>query len=501
MDAPGAHCHPHPEGNVPDVLIILALSAAIIALAAIAAVYSSVIPALKARHRKREMFAVDAVDRHVGGTAEQLVAVERTYPLRAQADLQGFIDAALRNALHIRAQHGLTSRWGHQPMSMVQVLTHDENTGARLGQLIWNSIDTGGDKRMPVIDSATLWLGELDGSPVALLYAPVEQYGIKNGWRLALAVPPGLAASERVEQFFAAVDQALARSACYRGKVLSLTSAGCGPAQASGIITVHRFSPIAGDELILPAATLAAIERNVVQHARHAAALAARGQSAKKGILLHGPPGTGKTHCIRWLAGAMPGHTILIISAEQVLFLDEYMALARLLQPALVVIEDVDLIARERSQQSSPGTESLLNKLLNMMDGLNEDAQITFVLTTNRPDDIEPAIASRPGRVDQAILVPMPDQACRRRLLALYGKGAQIDEAAAADIVRRTEGASAAFIKELLRRSSLCAEMRKPGAPVSGADIDSALEELIGVGGSISLKLLGAAGIGGAEGP
>jgi ATP-dependent 26S proteasome regulatory subunit len=97
----------------------------------------------------------------------------------------------------------------------------------------------------------------------------------------------------------------------------------------------------------------------------------------------------------------LPGHTTLIITAEQVAFLSVYMNLARLLQPALVVIEDVDLIARDRHEMAGPCEESLLNKLLDEMEGLKEDADILFVLTTNRPEQLEAALAGRPGRVDR----------------------------------------------------------------------------------------------------
>ena len=116
--------------------------------------------------------------------------------------------------------------------------------------------------------------------------------------------------------------------------------------------------------------------------------LRALGQSTRKGILLYGPPGTGKTHTIRYLASNLPGHTTLIITAAQVALLAQYMNLARLLQPAIVVIEDVDLIARDRTQMG-PCEESLLNGLLNQMDGLKEDADILFILTTNRPEQLE----------------------------------------------------------------------------------------------------------------
>ena len=99
-----------------------------------------------------------------------------------------------------------------------------------------------------------------------------------------------------------------------------------------------------------------------------------------------------------------------MITAEQVGLLGEYMTLARLLQPSVVVIEDVDLIARDRTTMDSPCEEVLLNKLLNEMDGLRPDADILFVLTTNRPEALEAALASRPGRVDQAIEFPLPDE-------------------------------------------------------------------------------------------
>ena len=96
------------------------------------------------------------------------------------------------------------------------------------------------------------------------------------------------------------------------------------------------------------------------------------------------------------------------------------------------------------------------------MDGLGDDADILFVLTTNRPDILEPALAARPGRIDQAIEVPLPDAECRIRLLSLYAHGLQVaDGVLPAEhndnsnfLVERTKGASAAFIRELVRKAT-----------------------------------------------
>jgi ATP-dependent 26S proteasome regulatory subunit len=189
----------------------------------------------------------------------------------------------------------------------------------------------------------------------------------------------------------------------------------------------------------------------------------------------------------------MPGHTTLLITAEQVVLLEQYFKLARFLQPSIIVVEDVDLIARERTQMQNPGQEVMLNKLLNEMDGLREDAEVIFILTTNRPDQLEPALASRPGRIDQAIEFPLPDDTGRAKLARLYAQGMQLNNAVADAIVSKTKGASAAFIKELMRRSAQFALLESKDTTLTLNSVDAALEEMVFIGGSLNLKLLGAA--------
>jgi ATP-dependent 26S proteasome regulatory subunit len=85
-------------------------------------------------------------------------------------------------------------------------------------------------------------------------------------------------------------------------------------------------------------------------------------------------------------------------------WIGEACSVARTLQPSVVVIEDVDLIAEERDARR--GENPLLFELLNEMDGLSPDVNVTFLLTTNRADMLEEALASRPGRVDHAAELP-----------------------------------------------------------------------------------------------
>ena len=100
------------------------------------------------------------------------------------------------------------------------------------------------------------------------------------------------------------------------------------------------------------------------------------------------------------------------------------------------------------------GVPESLNQLLHEMDGLREDAEDLFILTTNRPDQTEPALALRPGRIDQAIEFPLLDEAPRAKL---YARGLDISGELMGVMVSRTKGVREAFVKELMRR---CAQFR-----------------------------------------
>jgi cell division protease FtsH len=139
--------------------------------------------------------------------------------------------------------------------------------------------------------------------------------------------------------------------------------------------------------------------------------------------------------------------------------------------------------------------ESMFNKLLNEMDGLREDAAVLFVLTTNRPEHLEAALSSRPGQVDQAIESPLPDDRGRELLVRLYACGLNLPAALVELIVRKTEHASAAFIKELMRRCAQYHIQHARKGALTIEDVDAALEEMLFSGGSLNAKLLGATGV------
>ena len=165
----------------------------------------------------------------------------------------------------------------------------------------------------------------------------------------------------------------------------------------------------------------------------------------------------------------------------------------------------VDLIAEERTAR--PGEHPLLFQLLNEMEGLNSAADVTFLLTTNRADLLEPALAARPGRVDLAAELPLPDADARRALLRLYQGNLLLDGVDLDPVIERTEGVTAPFLRELLRKAALLAAEEDeaghagegPGtagqddAPirVTGAQLTAALDQLLGSQGQLTRVLLG----------
>jgi ATP-dependent 26S proteasome regulatory subunit len=238
------------------------------------------------------------------------------------------------------------------------------------------------------------------------------RFGLRTGVQVEIAVPAGERAAQFSQELFRDLEGLVSKARTYRGRIISLEGH-IDPMGGGSVVKVHRLTRVTRDEVILPRQTLELLDRNVRGFMMAREQLKSLKFQARKGLLFYGPPGTGKTHTIHCLASQLPNHMTLLVTAEQVGLLGEYFSLARFLEPSMMIIEDVDLIARERTHMRVPGEEVLLNKLLNEMDGLREDAEVLFILTTNRPDQIEPALSSRPGRIDQAI-----EFACQMRRVA-----------------------------------------------------------------------------------
>lgn len=272
----------------------------------------------------------------------------------------------------------------------------------------------------------------------------------------------------------------------YRGKVVSFSFGHHGE---FGLRFAH-VPTLTRSDVIMPATDLEAIEDHTLVMSSHADALRAAGQHLRRGLLLYGPPGTGKTHTVMYLCNQLDGRKVILLAGPALHAIGRAGSLARELAPAMIVIEDVDLIGMDRGL---PGGEHnpLLFQLLNEMDGIGDDTDVIFLLTTNRIDLLEPALAARPGRVDRAVEIGLPDGDARRRLLRLYlPDDAVLSEDTIGLVIQRTEGAAAAFVKELARRTVLV--QLTHGTPFDAA-IERAFDEMLEHAPPILRRSLGVA--------
>jgi ATP-dependent Clp protease adapter protein ClpS len=445
-----------------------------------------------AHRNKKFKYAYEAIGWHFAGLAhDEIVTTSRRFPGHMRADVQIAIDK-LFSASPIRF-FGLYEQHRYETLTYA-ALTKDGQGAVTISAAQYQDVEIGDNHPVKCLVNG-LWLNREGDLRYSVVLSFHREYGEEAGNCVEIAVPAGEDAVAFVQRCFAELEAAINAARSYRGKVLSLDAESDYRGRARGV-TVHRLPHIAREAVILPEATLKLLDRNVIRFVESRDALRRLGQSTRKGILLYGPPGTGKTHTIRYLAANLPGHTTLIITAGGMGQLPHYMTLARLLQPAMVVIEDVDLIARDREDMGSPCEESLLNALLNEMDGLKDNADILFILTTNRPEQLEGALAGRPGRIDQAIEVPLPDEIGREKLVRLYGGGLKLSDQILAEAVARTKGVSAAFIKELMRRAAQSSVMRNGDDVVTAEDLAEALDDMLFTGGQLNVKLLGGADVG-----
>lgn len=439
--------------------------------------------------KKKFKYAYEAISWHFAGLAhDEIVTTSRQFPGHMRADVQVALDK-LFSTSPIRF-FGLYEQHRYETLTYA-ALTKDGQHAVTISAAQFQDIDVGESEPIRCLNNG-LWLNRDGGLLYAVVLSFHREYGHEAGTCVEIAVPSGEEGVAFVQRCLTELEAAINDARSYRGKVLSLDAEPDYRGRSKGVM-VHRLPHVHRDAVILPEPTLNLLDRNVIRFIESRDALRRLGQSSRKGILLYGPPGTGKTHTVRYLSANLTDHTTLIITAGQIGLLSQYMTLARLLQPAMVVIEDVDLIARDRENMGSPCEESLLNTLLNEMDGLKDNADILFILTTNRPEQLEGALAGRPGRIDQAIEVPLPDDVGREKLVRLYGGGLKLSDQIVHEAVARTKGVSAAFIKELMRRTAQSSVMRDGGEVVMSEDLAEALDDMLFTGGRLNVKLLGGA--------
>ena len=426
---------------------------------------------------------------HFGMPADTLPILTEEFDPSEKANIQLAFDAYLeadgRSAelLGISAEHKRHMSLGLADLLVRPRVSMMGSSPMTEGPVEYVNIELDGGRVLPAVQSG-LYLLRDGATRLAALVSTSSDHSPFRQVRVDVSAPE----RAQAEAFLAELRRLTRERNVYRGRVVSLTMDQYGRFD----IQFHRLPSISREQIILPSEVIERTERHTLTFSAHRERLQAAGQHLKRGLLLYGPPGTGKTLTAMYLAGQMRDRTVLLLTGRGFGLIQRTCALARLLQPSTVILEDVDLVAEERSRQHMMNT--VLFELLNEMDGLGEDLDVLFLLTTNRPELLEPALAARPGRIDQAIEIPPPDAACRRRLLELYSAGLTVEVDDWGQIVERSAGVSAAFIRELIRKAALFAADDAPGdgIVIASRHLDEALHEMVTVGGDLTRSLLGA---------
>ncbi len=255
-------------------------------------------------------------------------------------------------------------------------------------------------------------------------------------------------------------------------------------------VVYSAIEPVTDEDIVLSEEHLNTLRRNVIELHTRREILSANGVPTRRGVLLHGPPGTGKTYACRYLCSKLPGVTRIVVTGSALVNVGAIFSFARLLQPSLLILEDVDLIFATREiNLYSTG----LGDLLDQMDGMRSHEDISVVLTTNSIDRLEVAIKDRPGRISQCIFMGPPKADLRRRYVEHHLRNYNAGQLDIDTLVKDTAGATQAFLKELVHRAVQIACERLDNASqrveLRNSDFAEALQEmnsfLEGSGGTI----------------
>jgi AAA+ superfamily predicted ATPase len=434
---------------------------------------------------------LDRIQDHLGAETEDLAVVTEEFDNFEHPNVQVALNSLLSSPGRDSSLIGVSSEHKfHMSLGLSDLLSRSGGMGRpplTVGPVDYVNFHLANDEVLPCVQFGLLLVRTEDTRQVLFIAGPVP-FGPPNQKVRVEATAREPAAAHAL---LAELREEANRRNVYKGHVISLSPGDfhMGP---QTLVAFHTLPEVQRDDVVLPGGLLERIERQTIVFSNYADRLKAAGRALKRGILLYGPPGTGKTFTVMYLAGQMPGRTVLLTTGLGMGLLRPVMQMARLLAPTLVVLEDVDLIAEERGNPWSRGG-TLLFELLNELDGLRDDCDVIFLMTTNRPEVLEPALADRPGRVDLAVELPLPDEDGRRKLFELYARGLDVRGVDFAPIIDRTSGASPAFIKELLRKAALLAAGRDREILISQDDLDQALVELTS-GKDLTKRILGFGG-------
>ena len=230
----------------------------------------------------------------------------------------------------------------------------------------------------------------------------------------------------------------------------------------------HRRADVTYDDVGGMADTIDQLREMVELPLRYPELFQRLGVDPPRGVLLHGPPGTGKTRLARAVANESDAEFFLINGpeimgsayGESEKKLREIFEAATKAAPSILFIDEIDSIAPKRGQVTGETEKRLVAQLLTLMDGLEARTNLVVIAATNRPEAIDEALR-RPGRFDREIIVGVPDERGRREILGIHTRGMPLgDRVDLAELARTTFGFVGADLAALAREAAIEAVRR-----------------------------------------
>lgn len=296
-------------------------------------------------------------------------------------------------------------------------------------------------------------------------------------WRNSVRVEGHARMKEEIEKFVSEVKSIADEQNIYRNKRIEF-------GERIRFLNLH---PRSWDSIIVNPGIKREIRNNTVCFLYKKALWSKHKIPVKRGILLAGEPGTGKTVACKALMAEAEGITCITTSAYG-LSADEYITelyeMAQDLSPCIVFIEDIDLIGQNREEYSYQSGPALL-ALLAVLDGVEEKQEIVTVATTNNLETLDKAIKHRPSRFDRVIKLSPPSLEERRKLISLLCQEIPVDESIQDYIARKSEHCTPAQLQEIIyslaiEHSDELLEPQSTRMEVSKDDIDTIVSKING---------------------
>jgi len=331
--------------------------------------------------------------------------------------------------------------------------------GYRGPEPIYVNVDTGGESENLLMDGQML----IEKGDIRYIVT----VDVNPRWRGSVQLEGPAKKKKEMADFIISVLAIAEKENFYRGKKIEF----------SGRIRFLDVKARSWDSIVLDTETKAEIGANTVDFLRRKDEWAKYGIPLKRGILLAGEPGTGKTIICRALMAEAEGITCVTTNGyalDDDDYITELYELAEDLSPSIVFIEDIDLIGQNRMEFGYTRGSALLS-LLAVMDGVEEQREVVTIATTNCLETLDKALSQRPARFDRVIKLSRPSIEQRIELVRSLCEKIPLDEETQEYIADKTENCTPAQLQEVIYSLVIQCPDRQPGLLVSRVEIDRAI--------------------------